>query len=480
MRRLLIKTGGYTDYQLLLFLFFVSFVSVYFLPVMFNRVIFLLILVAAYRTKLDYVYLTWFFIISDAPGRLFSSGSLEATARIPLYPVISGVSMGFLELFIIIYLIKYLKSKKPKSFIFKKEFIWYMVFGIVIAAFSPLLGMSFTNAIGTYRHLLPWSLVFIVPAFINDKKTLIRTSKLIFPVVILAFVSQLHSYFTGDYLNNILQGSVSGRLEIGEEASRSYSAVTIILFSLIQAFYFMFNRKTEMNRNYLGMIVFLGYLSVIMSAIRGWIIALSAILLGVMIFFGFQKSNKKIVRLVVVSAIAFYFIQLQFPLVTKQIDASFERFATMEDLMHGDITAGGTLQRLDIRGPKVMKKFWESPVVGYGFSDEFYRNSDGHVGNQNILLNVGILGYFLLIGVFVRISIKIWKMSVRKEFRISENRAPVVYLFGLIAVFIIHSSSSQFWGYTISDKSIIFFAFFMAAVNAVYLSRQILTHKPRI
>jgi hypothetical protein len=385
-----------------------------------------------------------------------------------------------MELFIIVYLIKYLKSKKPKRFIFKKEFTWYLAFGIVMAAFSMLLNMSFANVIGTYRHLLPWFLVFVIPVFINDKNTLIKTSKLVFPVVILAFASQLQSYFTGDYLNNILQGSVSGRLEIGEEASRSYSAVIITLFSLIQAFYFLFNRKTEMNRNYLGIIVFLGYFTIIMSAMRGWIIALSAILLGIMIFFGFQKGNMKIVRLVVVSAIAFYLIQLQFPLVTKQLDASIERFATMEALVHGDVTAGGTLQRLDIRGPRVMKKFWESPVMGFGFSDEFYYYSDGHVGNQNILLNVGILGYLFLIGVFIRISVKIWKISGRMEFRIGENRAPLVYLFGLIAVFIIHSTSGQFWGYTISDKSIIFFAFFMAAINAVYLSRQILTKKSDI
>jgi len=175
MRRLLTKTRGHADYHLLLFLFIISFVSVYFIPEMFNRVIFLIILVAAYRTKLDYVYLVWFFIISDAPGRLFSSGSLEATARIPLYPVVSGVSIGFMELFIIVYLIKYLKSKKPKRFIFKKEFTWYLAFGIVMAAFSMLLNMSFANVIGTYRHLLPWFLVFVIPVFINDKNTLIKT-----------------------------------------------------------------------------------------------------------------------------------------------------------------------------------------------------------------------------------------------------------------------------------------------------------------
>jgi O-antigen ligase len=119
-----------------------------------------------------------------------------------------------------------------------------------------------------------------------------------------------------------------------------------------------------------------------------------------------------------------------------------------------------------------MKKFWESPIIGLGFTDEYYENQDGHVGNQNILLNVGIFGYILLIGLFIRISRKIWKMSRRMEFRIYENRAPLVYLFGLIAIFIIHSSSGQFWGYILLKYQVMCIAFFMAAVNAVYLSRQ--------
>ena len=99
------------DYYLLILLILTSLVSVYFTSATVNRIIFLLILVAAFRTKLDYVYFVWFFIINDAPGRLFSAGTFEA-ARIPLYPVIAGISISFQELFPILFLIKFLSLKK--------------------------------------------------------------------------------------------------------------------------------------------------------------------------------------------------------------------------------------------------------------------------------------------------------------------------------------------------------------------------------
>lgn len=466
------------DYLILIALFLISFISVYFLPMMITRVIFLIILFAAYRTKLDYVYLVWFFIINDAPGRLFVAGTFDS-ARIPLYPIMAGVSVGFQELFIMLYLLKYLKYKRASKFIFKKEFTWFVAFAIMVAVFSLPFGMSFDNLIRTYRYLLPWALVFVVPAFIYDKKTLIRTSLLLFPIVFLALISQFYSYISGEYLDEILRGVSTVNLKVDEEiVSRSYSAVFIILFSIVQALYFLFNRKTEINRNYLGAVIFLGYLSIIMTATRGWIIALFAILLGVLVFFGFMKGNANVIRLAIVSSIVFIIAQYQFPVINLQLNASYNRFNTIEALMRGDMTAGGTLERLNVRGPKVMERYWESPIVGLGFSDEFYKHQDGHVGNQNILLNVGILGYILLIGLFIRISRKIWKMSRRMEFRIYENRAPLVFLFGLIAVFIIHSSSAQFWGYTLLKYQVIFIAFFMAAVNAVYLSRQNSTQSP--
>ncbi len=460
---------NYKDYQLLIILLLTSFVSVYFMPATMNRLIFLGILVAILRTRYDYVYLVWFFIINDAPGRLFSAGAFDA-ARIPLYPVAAGISVSFQELFILLYLFKYVRLKKPPKFIFKKEFTWFLIFGFFVVAYSFLLGMNFGNIVKTFRVFLPWSLIFILPTYIYNREILVRCSLLIFPVVFLALASQIYSYLTGSYLDAYLRRVGSRFYGLTDDsAARSYSAVYITLFAIIQAFFFMLSQKSNIKQNYLGMIIFIGMFSIFLTATRGWIIALSFLLVGTFFLSGFSQDIVKWIRIAAISAIVFWIIGAQFPIVQKQVDMTTQRVATLNTLASGDITAGGTLKRMDVRGPRVMSKFWESPVGGWGFSNDFYNYADGHVGNQNILLNIGIVGYVFVNGLFVTLCMKIWRFSRMKEIRKFEGKSSLIYIFGLLAVFLIHSSSTQFWGYSLSMDKILFFAFLFGSINAVVL-----------
>ena len=77
---------------------------------------------------------------------------------------------------------------------------------------------------------------------------------------------------------------------------------------------------------------------------------------------------------------------------------SWSRVITVEKVIEGDITGGGTISRYDIRAPKVMEGFFSSSVVfGAGFSNHYYKYSDGHVGYHNILLNAGLTGSFIFL-----------------------------------------------------------------------------------
>lgn len=142
--------------------------------------------------------------------------------------------------------------------------------------------------------------------------------------------------------------------------------------------------------------------------------------------------------------------------------------STLEKLVAGDITAGGTLARLDIRGPRVMNKFWQSPILGWGFANGYYEYADGHVGHQNILLNVGIVGYLFVNGLFIYLCIKIWSLCRKVEAEGLLKRAPLVYIGALIAVYVIHTSSTQFWGFDMyydQIKKVLFFSLLFTAVN---------------
>jgi len=84
-------------------------------PQILIKLLFLLLLFIIFNSKNDIFWLSWFFIISDAPGRLFTLSSGGTIYRLPMYTLMSGISLGFNELFLIMYIIKYL-SRKTKVF----------------------------------------------------------------------------------------------------------------------------------------------------------------------------------------------------------------------------------------------------------------------------------------------------------------------------------------------------------------------------
>lgn len=465
------------DFCLFIILIGVSFVSVYYTPAEFNRIVFILILYSAYKTKMDYVYFAWFFFLLDAPSMLFSASSLDVDARIPLYPIIAGISVSFQELFIIMYIFKFYERRKSLNFVFYNEFRWYFVIGFFVFLYSFVFGISFDSFVATFRSLLPWAMILVIPAYLNNEVFLVRFSLLIFPFVFIAFSFQIFSYINGIYLDSYLRGMfVDYNLFINSKyIARVINSPFIIYFSIIQAFYFFLKRNIEINSFYLILVIFVGCISVILTATRGWIISLISILLLVFIFFSLSKSIKKIMFLIFISFILINVSFYNFPQLNLQLERTLMRLSSIQLLISGDLTAGGTLQRLDVRMPKVMNKFWESPIIGWGFSNGFQEYKDGHVGHANILLNIGLLGYVFINIIYLKICIKTKKIIQNREVLMKEGRAPLVYLFGLFSIFIIHSSSTQFWGYDMfysQIPKILLLSFIFSSINIIYLHRK--------
>jgi hypothetical protein len=467
------------DTRLLLALLLTSFVSVYFLPELVNKVVFLLILATALRTKLDYVYLVWFFIINDAPGRLFSVSSSIESMRIPLYSLSSGISISFQDFFLFVYLFKVIQIDKKQLIVFKKPIVYFFLFAGLLMIYSMLLGTSFKNIFLNLRLLLPWAFLIIIPYYIPNKYILFRVSYLIFPVVFFGLFSQFFSYSSGSYFDNSLRGVGQSKyllIDTDENASRSYSNIYVGFFIFINALYFYYNRYFENKKTYFAIIIFASILSAFLTATRGFILSYLVVIFGIFLIFSIQKEFYRFLRFSAIALVALLILLVAYPIVNVQLQRSYDRFLTMESLVQGDITAGGTLSRLDSRAPKVMKKYWENPILGWGFSDEYHRYSDGHVGNHNLLLSVGIIGFLFLIGIYSSFIRKILIYSRSTYIQIEEGRAPLIYILALIAIFTIHSTSSQCWGYLVEFDAlakILLFSFLLTSVNVILTQPRI-------
>ena len=144
------------------------------------------------------------------------------------------------------------------------------------------------------------------------------------------------------------------------------------------------------------------------------------------------------------------------PRFAYSVDNAWRRVSTIEYLIEGDVTAGGTLQRIDKRLPKVLEGFKQNPIFGWGFSETCVKYYDQHVGNFNLLMQVGIVGGILFFYFWIKYFFMIFAV---KKYSSSNNplkSSILVLSLGFLGMLILHLTTFQFFGYYVNAPRIIF------------------------
>jgi hypothetical protein len=452
------------------FYFVLTILLIYFSSnVLVIRVVFLLFLVPIFRSKKDYFWLAWFFLLYDAPGGLLTGGEKELIQRIPMYPIMSGISIHFMELFYMTLLIKAIISRRKLVFVFQQQFNVFWLFAFILVIYTFTLGVNLKLIVAIFRTLLPWSLVFSVSKLMTSENNFYRLCKLLFPIAFISVAIQIISYFAGNDFHSLLLGKSASLYESPgseEEGLRTISSCYIVLFITITALYYKIKQTREFSSTYLNILIVLTTFSIFITATRGWILAYGFLFLLMVIFLPMNVIIKRIASIVIYGTIFYYVLIIVFPVVGTNAEYAFTRFQTIGALAKGDITAGGTLARLDIRGPLVWKQAKESLIIGYGFSSTYFEHQDGHVAHLNILLNSGIIGTIILNLIYLSFIYSIWKLSKNRNIISGHGPSLKIFAFGLLSIYIIHSSSTQSWGY-VSGYIVFVYAFIFGFVNAI-------------
>ena len=442
------------------------------IPQLLIKVIFLLLLFVVFRSKDDVFWLAWFFVVINAPGRLFSIGYSSTIYRLPLYRLGPGAAIGFDELFLLIYLLKFLLKKDKNNNIFNKYWIIILIYGFITLFYSFGIGLSSGNVVSAIRMIIPWFWVLVLPEFISDSDKLAEAFKLLAPFVFINFFIQIYTQITGQYLNDILSGEIwygfLGSAE--EELVRIVDGCAVNLFCMIMSLFYLCSEDKRFNRTYLNLIVVVYLIFILMTATRGWIVA-SLILLSSIFFMRGFNFMKQFTSTLIILILFIFLLRIIYPSFILQTSLALERFKTLEFLIAGDPTAGGTLARISEYSPRVMAVFRESPVIGWGLSDRYISSWDGHVGNQTMLMQGGIIGYAIWIICYVLTLLNIYFLNRNSIVRSHIKNGGIVFLMAMIAIFAIHSSSSQILGF---NGNVLFFryllAFTIAAANATFIS----------
>jgi O-antigen ligase len=459
--------------QLRLILFYVGTILVVYgmprlgAPDIIIQLIFLLIIVAAYKTRDDIFWFAWYFALVNAPGGLFSSRS-GVGFTIPNYYLPMGIGLGFSDLFVVMYIVKTLKTINKSGFVFNRQIWLFISIALVYFGLSFVIGVSFSQIVGTVRMIIPWFWLLIIPRYINGKGDIRRLYMLLVPFFTMAFIGLFYSYFSGQPLVNAISGLSAhrnGMEEAGNRLFRIFSAHFINFFLLVMSLYYLSQKKIVLNRNLLIAITFIGSMSLFLAASRGWILGLLIIFSSFFFISGFGLL-KQLLRVIVIVGILMIIITNVFPMIFAQGSMAFQRLLTLEYLFEGDLTAGGTLGRITIRSPRVMAVWRESPIIGWAFSSNYHSYADIHVANQTNLLNFGILGFIAITLIYFSIVLKTYHKGRDPAVKRSIENSSLVFVFTLLSLFFIHSTSGMLWGFgSVSHAAHLFWACLLAAIN---------------
>ncbi|MCS7035952.1 MAG: O-antigen ligase family protein [Saprospiraceae bacterium] len=417
----------------------VAIAATYYLPEFARTPLYVLMLIAYARSSNEPMWLALFLTVGDGVWGFFNP--YEAVTK--LLPGLPGIE--FEQLYVLAAFIKSLRKESPEP-MFHRGLLRMMGVYIILlvlqgyaVGLSPALNVQFRLV----KFLLPLTLLYSLPRLLRTEEDYRELFFYVFPMVFLALFAQVFTIATSLTPSQAL--GVMKKVWFTVDVKKGYTyrgfySDNSVLLGYFGTFYWL-TRPGFFDRRYLFSVLAAAALCVVLSATRGWIIGFTLSLVLFLILVE-KLSLKQTFSLGMVGTLAVVLL-LQIPVIEKQFANAFERFSTLQKLAGGDVTAGGTLSRLNERSPRVMDKWSESPISGWGFSDEFFKYGDFHVANQNILLHAGIIGAILMLvfilGYHGTLFLRSWQMPRGAP----HKQSLLVWCTFFPGWFFIHSTSGQ-------------------------------------
>ncbi len=431
----------------------ISLIVVYFAPTVLAYIWFVLLLNLYWKSSDESFWFALFFVLSD--GFMGFFGAYQAT--LALLPGMPPIEVA--QFYIVMSVLKARTIRQPYPVFYNKYLSVMGAYVLFLIGVGLVFGINPTpnDYFRIVKLTLPLLLFYSVPKLIRSDYDYLRVFSLVFPVAIMAFVTQLFDIITGRSFAGFLGASDIAYWDVMEgRIYRVFYNVNIILVSLFGALYYTLRKVRAFNIIYLYIVILSSLSVAYLSATRGWILGFGVVIALFIVVSG-RHNIPRLSFFLIVGAVLLI-LGLSNPAVGSQISRSYERFMTVESVAEGDLTAGGTVTRATYQSKDVMDKWKESPVFGWGFSEEFRGYINEHVGNQNILLHSGLLGAGLMFVFFAFFHVRLIETGVR-----SRKRELFIFTIFFIGWFIIHSTSGQHFAYYQMPKNImaqsLFFSF---------------------
>ena len=401
----------------------------------------IILLIFYFFSKNEALWLAFFLSTTDGFAGFFGLYAV----MLPVLPGLPAVELA--QVYIILTVIKAARSDKKALVFYNKYLQVLFIYLIFMIIWGQLMG--FSGDLNVYfrviKGFIPMLLFYSVPRLFINQDTYYSFFKIVFIIVLMAFAAQIFTLLAGVSPLEAAGLNIEEKAEETKEFRIFFNASSTLL-GLFGALFYLHRKETRpLTRFFLYVVVFAALAMTVFSATRGWIISFSLIIFLTLLFTGIMRT-KRILEFTLI-AVPLLYLALSNPTINNQIAYARERLGAMEAIAGGDLSAEGTLQRLDYRSQRVMEAWRENPVFGWGLSDKGYEFGDGHVGNQCLLAISGIAGFVLLNGFLLYFTWKIFYVYNRSIRRVPDRNSLLVFAFFLAGWFLIHSTSGQQFNY---------------------------------
>lgn len=413
----------------------------YYVSSSFRVIWYAILLLAYYFSRNEALWLAFFLSTTDGFAGFFG---LYAVIM-PVLPGLPAVELA--QIYVIISVVKAVVRKKRVQVFYTKYLQVLLVYLLFMIIWGHMMG--FSGGLNVYfrvlKGVIPMLLFYSLPRLFTSQEDYFRLFRIIFLIVLAALAAQVFTLLSG--LTPVeLVGIDTGEEQVESKDFRIFFNSSSTLIALFSALYLLNRRTTVFRTPLLIYVVIFSVLAItVLSATRGWMISFSMVLLLTFLFTGIIRS-KRILEFVIISVPLLY-LAFSNPVINRQINFASERLSKMKAITEGDLTAEGSLQRLDYRSQRVMGAWRENPIFGWGLSDKGYEFGDGHVGNQSLLAVSGLMGYILLNGFLVYFAYKLLVVYYMSARHIPDRNSMLVFIIFLAGWFIIHSTSGQQFNY---------------------------------
>jgi hypothetical protein len=419
----------------------ITFVVTYYASASVKYVWYLMTLMLYFFSRNEALWLAFFLATTDGFAGFFG---LYAVI-LPVFPGLPAVEV--VQIYVLLSVIKASRVKGHRKIFYNKYLQLLLIYLIFMIIWGQLMGL--TGEINVYFRVIkgvtPMLLFYSVPRLLIDQNSYLRFFRIVFIIVLLAFAAQLFTLMTG--LTPLKAAGIMVPEETDEtQEFRVFFNASSTLLGLFGALFYLKKKDTEPSwRIIMYAVIFASLAMAILSATRGWIISFSIIIALTFLFTGIVRTRRMLEFIVIAVPLLYWASANQ--TISRQVDFARERLGAMEAIRQGDLSAAGTLQRLDVRSQRVMSAWKENPLFGWGLSDKGYEYGDGHVGNQCLLAMSGIAGFILLNGFLLFFVWKISSVYNRSHRKVFDSNSLLVLIIFLAGWFLIHSTSGQQFNY---------------------------------